>query len=121
MAVEFFRKSGRGFAPKVSIRKGGQLGLNNGAILRYKINDDDSALLGYDRETRKIHIKIVNSSEEGAKKINITSGNGSISAKAFFDFFDIPYKFTKAYSIVKENEDLVFNLEKIEENNVNSE
>jgi hypothetical protein len=92
MAIEFFKEMSRGFEPKVSIRKQGQIGLNNGAITRYRLKDGQEFLLGYDKETETIVIKPVKSKEAGSKKLAIRSKTGTISVKGFFDYFSIPYK-----------------------------
>ena len=106
MAIEFFDKEGKGFAPKVSIRQHGQIGLNQGAINRYDIKDGQYALIGYDREKRMVVIKVMDEREKGSKRILVrTTGNsrsGSISAKGFLDYFQIPY--TKSTSFILEKD-----------------
>ncbi len=110
MGMDFFRESGRGFAPKVSIRRQGQIGLSQGAIIRYKIENAENVLLGYDREAKRIGIKRVGADEEGAKKITIRGGSGAIAAKGFLDYFDIPYDITRSYDLKKEGDMLVFTI-----------
>lgn len=118
MNFEIFREQGRGFEPKASIRKQGQIGLNQGAIIRYNIKDDQDVLLAYDKENRVIGIKPIGEPEKGSKRAVIKNNNCSIAAKAFFDFFDIPYKKeTKTYELFedKENGYICFKVEDFNE------
>jgi hypothetical protein len=108
MAIEFFTEAGRGFAPKVSIRKQGQIGLNQGAVLRHKIKDGQFAILGYDKEEGFVAIKFVSDDEKGAKRITVRHGNASISAKSFLDYFNIPYRETISYNLECRDELLIF-------------
>ena len=113
MAIEFFRKDGKGFAPKASVRKQGQIGLNQGAVDRFKIKDGQYVLLGYDKDRKMVAIRLIQEREKGAKKIIVKGTNGSISAKGFFDYFAIPYKKTDSYDLTKDTENnlLTFFLE----------
>lgn len=92
MAIEFFRESSRGFEPKASIRKQGQIGLNNGAITRYKLREGQELLLGYDKETNTVILKPIKTKEAGSKVLAIRSKTGTVPAKGFLDYFCIPYK-----------------------------
>jgi hypothetical protein len=113
MAIEFFTRGGKGYLPKASIRKPGQIGLNQGSVERYKFNNGDYVLLGYDREQKKIAIRRLNEQEKGAKKVIVKGNNGAISAKSFFDYFNIPYDKSDSYDLEedKENDLLVFYIE----------
>lgn len=119
MTMEFFTKEGKGFSPKASIRKPGQIGLNQGAIQRYKFENGEFVLLGYDKDKKMIGIRRIKQPEQGAKKVIIKQKNGAISAKSFFDYFNIPYDKTDAYELSedKENDLLVFYIGDSEENN----
>ena len=108
--MEFFRETGRGFAPKASIRKQGQIGLSQGAIIRYRIKDGQFVILGYDREEKCIGLKTVEANDEGAKRVTVRGGSGTISAKGFLDFFGIPYDKTRSYKLMREDELLMFKL-----------
>ncbi|MBN1457580.1 MAG: hypothetical protein JW912_07000 [Sedimentisphaerales bacterium] len=113
MDFEFFKEEGRGYEPKASIRKQGQIGLNQGAVTRFKIENNQNVVLGYDRNSKTIAIKFVDEAVKGSKRAVVRSGNCSISAKAFFDYFDIPYKAkTESYSIKEDTEEglLVFSV-----------
>ncbi len=110
VAIEFFEKEGKGFAPKASIRQHGQIGLNQGAINRYDIKDGQYALLGYDKEKRMVVIKVIGErgDAKGAKKILVrTAGNavsGSISAKGFLDYFQIPYAESTSFPLERDKQ-----------------
>lgn len=111
MPIEFFDKGGRGFVPKASIRSQGQIGLNQGAVHRFDLKNGDFVVLGYDKENRMIAIKPCKGTDAGSKRLVVRSKNGSISAKSFFDYFEIPYKkLVKSYPLDedKRNECLVF-------------
>lgn len=116
MAIEFFTQTGRGFAPKASIRKQGHIGLNQGAIIRYAVGDWTHAILGYDQDTRMIAIKLTSDpNADGATRIAVRQKNGAIAAKAFLDYFAIPYKGkAKQFDLEKDSQTgcLVFFLEK---------
>ena len=100
MGIEFFTENRRGFAPKVSIRKHGQIGLNQGALVRYKIESGKFAVLGYDRDQGLVVIKVTDDREEpGAREIVVRASGGSISAKPFLDYFEIPYEKTRRYEL----------------------
>ena len=111
MAMEFFRESGRGFSPKASIRRQGQIGLSQGTILRHKMKDGQFVLLGYDKDEKCVGIKVVEANAEGAKRLTIRSGSGTISAKGFLDYFGIPYDSTRSYELMRKGELLVFRLD----------
>lgn len=117
MAFEFFEEDGRGFEPKASIRKQGQIGLNQGAIKRYSFENNQFVLLAYDKVNNVIGIKKVVESAKGAKRVVIRNNNCSIAAKAFFDYFEIPYKDTDSFDMFedKENKIICFKIAKNEE------
>ena len=102
MGIEFFRKGGKGYAPKASLRKQGQIGLNHGAVEKFDIKDGQYILLGYDREKGMVAIRRIDATEEGAKKVIVKARSGSIAAKGFLDYFGITPKETKAYPLQEE-------------------
>ena len=67
MAIEYFTREGKGYAPKASIRKPGQIGLNQGSIARFKFKSGEYVLLGYDRDRKMVAIKRLVQAEKGAK------------------------------------------------------
>lgn len=99
MEYEFqkFTKTGRSYIPRVSIRSSGQLGISSGAVKRYNLEQYDYAILYYDDKNKVIGIKPINEPEEGALKIRKPSVSYDISAKSFFDRYEIPYEETKQY------------------------
>ncbi len=93
MAIEFFRQDGKGLVPRASIRKEGQIGLNRGAVKKYELSRWKGALLGYDREERVVAIQREDDlTVPGAKRFIVRDENATVSAKAFLEFFGIPYK-----------------------------
>lgn len=115
---EKFTKTGRNFKPKISIRKRGQMGFNNGAVNRYKIDDFDFVILYMSKGRDKIAIRLTNDEkEEGAIRIMKKTGNYSFAGKAFLDYYDAKYEDTKSYNLEwdNENEVLIFNTTQAEE------
>ena len=114
MAIEFFEDSGRGFLPKASIRRQGQIGFNHGAVLRFKLDDWRYAKLGYDRETKEVIVRLVPDAEKdnaGVKSLAVQgTGGASLGAKSFFDYFGIDYKETRSFDVAQQDgtNDLVF-------------
>jgi hypothetical protein len=92
MAWERFTQTGRGFQPKASIWRGGQIGFNQGAVKRMKLREYDYAILLYDPDTGRIGVRLTNDeAEAGAVKI-LGRGTGAfVSAKAFLDFYEVLY------------------------------
>ena len=87
-----------------SVRKGGKIGLNQGTTKRYNLSDYQFVLLFYDKEDQKIGIDFTNDpNEAGAIKLKLNQSETavSISAKAFFDFYQIDYSQTRRYDVVK--------------------
>ena len=101
MTLEFFTDTGRGFAPKASVRKQGQIGLNRGAIQRYNIKEGMWAVLGYDAQKQMVAIKLTeDANEAGANKIILRDNNASIAAKGFCEYFEVPGRDkTRAYPL----------------------
>ena len=97
-SFERFMKTGKSYLPKVSIRANGQLGLNQGAVEKFDLKAFQYAVLFFDKKTKTIGIKPTNDQEEGVCKLQIRSMNGAVGAKAFLDYYAIPYKKTERYS-----------------------
>lgn len=102
MAFEKFTKTrGRGYVPKVSIWNKGQIGFNEGALLRFNLKQFDYAVLFYDKDNKRIGIKFTNDKEDGTIKfVKRVTGGASISGKAFLDFYDIRPTENKKYDVV---------------------
>ncbi len=116
MEFEFFTDLGRGFRPRASIRKQGQIGLNQGAVRRFKLESWQYVVLGFDRKSKRIAIRKADSREEpGAQKVTIKDGSATISVRSFLEYFDIRYQDeTRKYdvSIDDENGMLIVALDK---------
>jgi hypothetical protein len=119
---ERFTQGGGRFSSKVSIRVNGSLGLSQGLLLKAAISDANwFGILHYDRKRSVIGIQLTRKKEDpGALRIMYrTNGNpsnvtASIGAKAFLEFFEIPYKEkTVAYEAIwnKEREMIIVPLE----------
>ncbi len=106
MAIQFFLEAGRGHRPRVSIRRQGQIGLNQGAVRRFSVGECTHAILGYDKGTRCAAIKLTSDGDErGAQKIVFKDGSATISARGFLEFFDIPYRDrTRQFDVRKDSE-----------------
>lgn len=71
MGFEKFTLVGKSFAPRVSIWSRGQIGFNNGAVSRYKLDEFSHIVFFFDRELNKVGLRFTNDgSEEGAVKLN---------------------------------------------------
>ena len=116
MEFEFFTDSGRGFRPRVSIRKQGQIGLNQGAVRRFNLDSWEYVVLGFDRKCVRIALRRADSRDEpGAQRMLIKHGSATISARSFLEYFDIGYRDkTRQYdvSIDDENGMLIVALDK---------
>lgn len=96
----FTKTRGRGYTPKASIWRRGQIGFNQGAVEKFKIAEFDYAILFHDTDTRKIGIGFTNDGKEGgATRISKRATGASISASAFLDFYEIEHSKTKKYDI----------------------
>ncbi len=93
MGFELFTaQKSRGYEPKISIRSRGQIAFNVGAIIRYDIMSYRYAQLYYDAEAYMIGINLTNNEQsEGKVKISKRKdGSAWLSAKSFFNYFNIP-------------------------------
>jgi len=95
---EKFTHTGRSFKPKISIRKRGQIGFNNGAIKRFRLDRYEFVVLFYSKENNKVAFNFTNSAEdEGAIKLVKKKNNYFISGKSFLDYYNIPYGVSYAF------------------------
>ena len=105
---EKFTQHGRGFKPKISIRKRGQIGFNNGAIKRFQIDKYEYVVLYYNKDTNKMAFNFTNSeNDDGAIKIIKKKNNYFISGKSFFDYYDIPYGESQSFDVEWNPENLL--------------
>ena len=87
---ETFDFSGKTATPKLSIRKGGQIGLNSAAVDRYKLNRYKFVVLKINKEDEKMGLRFTNDeNEKGVRKLNIVQGGISLSAKNFIEYYGI--------------------------------
>lgn len=107
MGFEKYVHGSRSATPKLSIRRAGQIGLNRAAVIRYELENVTHAVLYYDRERAVIGIELTNdASLEGALRLKHRYGSASVSAKAFFEFYNIPYEQKASrYRLCKNEED----------------
>ena len=101
MAFEKFTKPRGSFAPRVTIRQTGQIGLSQGTIRRFSLRGFEHCVLYYDKETNRIAISPTRDpNEEGAVKMTVRESDGYISAKAFLTYFDINFDKSQPYRAV---------------------
>jgi hypothetical protein len=115
---ERFTRKGRSFRPKVSIRARGQMGFNNGAVLRFELEKYEYVILYYSKEKNQIAIEPTNNAnEDGANKLVKKVGNYFFSGKAFLDYYDIKYggKTKNCDAIGMENKLIVVDLNECDE------
>lgn len=80
------------FDARITIRQGGYLGFNQGALNKYRVAEFQYAYLFFDRSRRVIGLKLDSGEEEpGAFQINASGSNTFLRAKPFLDFYDIDY------------------------------
>ena len=105
---EKFTKTGSSFAPVVSLRKQGAIGLSQGALNRFGLADGEwSVVLYYDREAKVLGIQPTQDpTEEGAIKLikrraigktGKASISSSVSAKSFFEYYGLPTTETRSF------------------------
>ena len=121
MGFERFTLGGKTFKPKVSIRRNGQIGFNNGARKRFELDNYKYVILFYDKENEKIGIKLTNeSNENGIMILQKRPLNVAVSAKSFLEFYELPYLKTSRYNPQwDENEKmLIIDLKEFEQTNL---
>lgn len=113
MGFERFTLAGRAFRPKVSIRSTGQIGFSHGCVTRHGLDKTPFAVLFYDRDTKRIGVKPMSDrNEDGALKLSVRGGSGSISARSFLDYYHIEYDKTRSFDVTYDDESgmLIINL-----------
>lgn len=91
MAWEKFTITRKSFRPKISIRGNSQIGFNFAAIEEFKLKDYKFAILYYDKENKKIGIKLTNDKEEeGIRKLRVRELAGaSLPARVFIEYYKL--------------------------------
>lgn len=89
MAWEKFTLTSKG-SPKLTIRSGGQIGINESCVERYELAKYKYIVLLIDKDEKKIGIKFTNiENEEHSKPINFSKYGITIYAKNFVEFYGL--------------------------------
>jgi hypothetical protein len=100
MPFERYVKSGRTYRPTASLWSRGQIGLNRGAVQRFKILEYKFAVLYYDSENKRIGIKLTNDENEAGVMGIVRGATGVfISAISFLEFHNIDHTKTRKYAV----------------------
>jgi len=100
MPFERFTDVGRVFRPRASLRSNGQLGFNHGCVKRFEMERFSHVILFYDTDTKRIGVKLTNDKDEpGAATLITRSGNGTVSARSFMEYYHLTPKKTTQYNI----------------------
>ncbi|MCI0628701.1 MAG: hypothetical protein L0387_44810 [Acidobacteria bacterium] len=98
MPFEKFTETARSYRAKISLRSNGTIGLNAGAVKKFRIGANTFSVLFYDRERKLIGIRpSKNGSEEGAQKLNLGKTGAWIAARRFLDYYELSTEETKRY------------------------
>lgn len=109
MPFERFTKVGRGYKPKVSIWSKGQIGFNQGAVLRLNLKKYKFAILFYDQESRRVGLRFTNDiNEDGAVKLHVRKTGAVISARSFLDYYGIDYSKKQKYDVDYDKENNLY-------------
>lgn len=114
VAFERFTQIGRVFRARASLRSNGQIGFNHGALTRFKLTEFTHVVLFYDPERRLVGVKLTSDkTEEGASTLITKNGNGTVSARAFLEYYQILPKTTTQYDIEwnEENKMLIIDMQ----------
>lgn len=103
MPFERFTEVGRVFRPRASLRSNGQIGFNHGSVKRFAMEKYSHVVLFYDREKKRVGIRLTDDSQEpGASTLILHSGNGTVSARAFLEYYNLTPEKTTQYDITQE-------------------
>ena len=114
MPFERFTQTGRGYKPKISITKSGLIGFNQGAVRHFNLTNFEYAVLYYDRDNSRIGIGLTNdNNDNGICKLRKRVSGADVSAKSFFDYYDIGYGESKRYDAIWDYDEhkIIVNLE----------
>lgn len=80
-----FENTGRSIRPILSVRGESQIGFNDAAIKKFKVNEYKYASIFFDEDKKRIGVKLTNdNSERGLFKVRFKEGSGAhIPAKSF--------------------------------------
>ena len=103
MAFERFTQGRRSYAPKASLNKSGVIGMNEGARQRFRLEEFKFAVLYYDRDAQRIGIQLTNDpNEAGARKLRLRPTGADVSARSFFQFFELDVQETRSRPLAKD-------------------
>jgi hypothetical protein len=111
MAFKIFTGAGKRIGkPMVSIWSRGQIGLNQGAMKKYKLENYDYVILLFDEETRRVGFVFTNDdNKEGAIKITKRTTGFSFSANAFLNSYGIDHdNETKKYTLEYDSDNNIY-------------
>jgi hypothetical protein len=111
MAFKVFTGAGKRIGkPMVSIWSRGQIGLNQGAMKKYKLENYDYVILLFDEETRRVGFEFTNDdNKEGAIKITKRTTGFSFSANAFLNSYGIDHdNETKKYTLEYDSDNNIY-------------
>jgi hypothetical protein len=104
MPFERFTDVGRVFRPRASLRSNGQLGFNHGCVKRFDMEKFSHVVLFYDADTNRIGVQLIqDKNEPGASTLITKGGNGTVSARSFFEYYKIKPKKTTQYDIERDD------------------
>lgn len=90
MAFERFTDVKRRISePKITIRLSGAMTLSSGAVKKFSADQYKHAVLYFDRDERKIGIRLTNEPEEGAVRLIVKKSFVQLSIGAFIKHYDI--------------------------------
>jgi len=105
--LEPFVTTGQGHKKRISIRKSGQIGINVGAVKEYDLKQYEGFIFHYSREDKVVGLEPTDDkSRPGFITAREHNEEIQVSAKSFFDHYDIPYDETRRAPVLGYNEDM---------------
>ena len=89
MAFEEFKAKGGKFTPQVTINKSGGFGLSSGMHHRYQLDKYVGVKLYFDRDSKKVGIRLIEEEESGMFKLKKRSNEKGafFSARSFLESY----------------------------------
>jgi len=98
--------------PAASIWKMGQINFNRSAVETYKMSGFKYVALYFDRDKKRIGLKLTNDSKEpGVGKVSTKRDGVTIYAKGFFQHFGIDFSQSRRYTIQHDEKNGMYILE----------
>jgi hypothetical protein len=119
MNFEFYTERKSNIVPCVTVCKAsGRICFNVAAVRNFSIKQGQKVLLGYEKDTQTIGIKLIDSPTMGARKIRvhaktILSADGTVNysayvnAKSFLQNFNIDFSATNKYQLSYDEENKI--------------